>query len=56
MIELRSPRLHLIAATLEMARADVEDRVELARLLDARLPEWPPPLNDDASARFFSTI
>ena len=54
MIELRTPRLHLIAATLEIARAEVSDRSILARLLDARLPaDWPPPLNDDDSARFF---
>jgi ribosomal-protein-alanine N-acetyltransferase len=53
-IELRTPRLHLIAATLELARAEVSDRSMLARLLDARLPsDWPPPLNDDDSARFF---
>ena len=37
-----------------MARAEVEDRVALEALLAARLPsDWPPPLNDDASARFF---
>ncbi len=54
MIELRTPRLHLIAATSEMALAEVSDRTALARLLDARLPaDWPPPLNDDESARFF---
>lgn len=54
MTELRTPRLHLIAATLEMARAEVHDRAALATLLDARLPaDWPPPLNDAASARFF---
>ena len=54
MIELRTPRLHLIAATSEVARAEVSDRSALARLLDARLPaDWPPPLNDDESARFF---
>jgi len=53
-IELRTPRLHLIAATSELAQAEVSDRQALARLLDARLPaDWPPPLNDDESARFF---
>ncbi len=36
-----------------MARTN--DRAPLSNLLDARLPEeWPPPLNDDASARFFA--
>ena len=35
-----------------MARTN--DRAPLSNLLDATLPEeWPPPLNDDASARFF---
>lgn len=54
MIELHTPRLTLVAATLEIARAEVEDRATLATLLGARLPsEWPPPLNDDDSARFF---
>ena len=54
MIELHTPRLNVIAATLEMAAAEVSDRPALAGLLAARLPEgWPPPLNDDDSARFF---
>lgn len=54
MTELRTSRLHLIAATLEMAHAEVHDRAALATLLEARLPgDWPPPLNDAASARFF---
>jgi len=53
-IELRTPRLHIIAATPEIARAEVEDRAALAALLGAGLPsDWPPPLNDGASARFF---
>ena len=54
MIELRTPRLHIIAATVEIARAEVYDRSLLAELLNAQLPaDWPPPLNDAASARFF---
>jgi RimJ/RimL family protein N-acetyltransferase len=36
-----------------MARTN--EREPLSRLLNAALPEeWPPPLNDDASARFFA--
>jgi ribosomal-protein-alanine N-acetyltransferase len=53
-IELRTPRLRLVAATLEMAQAELNDRARLARLLGAELPPgWPPPFNDDDSARFF---
>lgn len=54
MIELRTPRLHLIAATAEIAQAEVSGRAALADLLDAQVPaDWPPPGNDEASARFF---
>ena len=35
-------RLELVAATVEMARADIEGRGELGRLLRARVAEgWP---------------
>lgn len=49
MISLRTPRLHLIAADADAARADADgDRTRLAALLDAREPpEWPPPLTAD---------
>ena len=54
MIELRTLRLHLIAETLELARAEASGHVALADVLDARVPaDWPPPGNDEASARFF---
>jgi RimJ/RimL family protein N-acetyltransferase len=47
---VRTPRLELIAATAETARAEQTDRQALLRLLDAEPPVfWPPPLNDDAS-------
>ncbi len=53
LIELRTPRLHLVAATLDLAQTN--DRARLSELLQADLPEyWPPPLNDDASAKFFA--
>lgn len=46
-ILLRTRRLHLRSATPELAAADLNDRPEFCRLLDADLPaEWPPPLND----------
>lgn len=45
---VRTPRLTLHAATLEMARAAAEDVPRLAALLDAQVPAaWPPPLIDD---------
>jgi len=43
----------LVVATVEIARAN--DRARLSELLNADVPEeWPPPLNDDASAKFFA--
>jgi RimJ/RimL family protein N-acetyltransferase len=44
---VHTARLDLVAATVDLARADLDDRSALARLLEARIaPEWPPPLND----------
>ena len=55
MLDLHTPRLHLIAATLAMADAEASDRARLSILLRASLPlDWPPPLNDEASARWFT--
>ena len=56
---VKTERLDLIAGTLDLARADIENRAEFARLLGARVPEsWPPPLNDEESmawsARFLN--
>ena len=49
-MRLTTDRLELVAATAELARADLTDRALFARLLGARVPpEWPPPLNDEAS-------
>ncbi|MCI0655824.1 MAG: GNAT family N-acetyltransferase [Acidobacteria bacterium] len=53
---LRSERLLLIAATVEMVRAEIHDRRELARLVEARVPaDWPPPLNDETSQQWTLT-
>ncbi len=41
-LRLETPRLGLVAATAEMARAEIEDLDRLAELLGARLPFWPP--------------
>jgi RimJ/RimL family protein N-acetyltransferase len=40
-------RLELVAATVELARAEIDDLPALARGLGASVAaEWPPPLND----------
>ncbi|HVP52751.1 MAG TPA: GNAT family N-acetyltransferase [Terriglobales bacterium] len=53
---LRTRRLLLRSATPELASADLRDRSEFSRLLNARIPEdWPPPLNDDTSKTFTLT-
>ncbi len=50
---LRTPRLQLRSATAELAAADLNNRSEFSRLLEADVPEdWPPPLNDDDSKAF----
>lgn len=50
---IRSERLELIAATAEMVRAEIQDRTELARLVQAHVPaDWPPPLNDESSQQW----
>jgi len=45
---IRTERLDLIPATLEILEADRDDHQKLARLLSAAVPgSWPPPLLDD---------
>jgi RimJ/RimL family protein N-acetyltransferase len=45
LLKLDTPRLELIAATAEVARAGAGDQATLARLLSARVPgSWPPEL------------
>lgn len=45
---IRTKRLDLIPATLEILEADRDDRQKLARLLSAAVPgSWPPPLLDE---------
>ena len=47
---LRTERLELIPATLELADADLHNRLEFMHQLHARvLDSWPPPLNDERS-------
>ena len=46
-------RLELIAATVETARADLQDKDLFAELLNAQVPNnWPPEFNDDDSKRY----
>ena len=46
-LSVRTQRLELVAATVELARAEMDDVPALARLLGASVAaEWPPPLND----------
>ncbi|HOI58622.1 hypothetical protein [Methanoculleus sp.] len=53
-LRIHTGRLDLIPATLEILKADRNDRRELARLLDAAVPgSWPPPLLDDATITEF---
>ncbi len=50
---IRTARLELIPATVEIARAEIEDRARFAAALGVALPEfWPPPLNDDTSMQW----
>jgi RimJ/RimL family protein N-acetyltransferase len=53
-LKIITERLELVAATLALAHAELEDRPRFAQLLDARVPvNWPPPLNDTASMSWF---
>jgi len=52
-IELVTPRLILVAVTLDLIEAEIADRSRLAHLLGAEVPaDWPPPLNDENSMRW----
>jgi [ribosomal protein S5]-alanine N-acetyltransferase len=49
-----TPRLDLVAATLEHMVAEADDPERLGTILGASVPkDWPPPLNDEDSQRFF---
>lgn len=50
---VKTARLHLKSANVELAAADLNDSARLARLLQAELPDnWPPPLNDENSKTY----
>ena len=50
---LVTARLRLVPATLELADADLHNRLEFSHQLRASVPDsWPPPLNDEGSMRY----
>lgn len=54
MIEVGTERLRLVASNGALIRAEIEGRERFARMLGAAEPEeWPPPLNDADSLRFY---
>lgn len=54
---LHTTRLELVAATLQMALAERDDRGSLERDYGIRLAlPWPPPLNDEASLAWSISI
>jgi RimJ/RimL family protein N-acetyltransferase len=51
---LTTTRLELVAGTVELARAEINDLAAFAALLGVPEPKiWPPPLNDENSQRYF---
>jgi RimJ/RimL family protein N-acetyltransferase len=51
---LKTERLELVPATYELCVAEIADRAALGALLNAAVPtDWPPPLNDATSQKFF---
>ena len=49
-LRLLTSRLELVAATVELAKAEINNLPLLAQLLDTPTPtNWPPPLNDEHS-------
>jgi RimJ/RimL family protein N-acetyltransferase len=50
---LTTPRLRLVPATVALARAEIADREDFARLLEATIPDnWPPETLADALPLF----
>jgi RimJ/RimL family protein N-acetyltransferase len=53
-LRMTTTRLELVAGTVALAKAEIDDLPALAGLLDVPLPtHWPPPLNDEHSQKFF---
>lgn len=54
---IQTPRLKLVPASVELARAEVHNRAQFAVLLNARVPEnWPPETAVDALPLFLQWI
>jgi RimJ/RimL family protein N-acetyltransferase len=54
---IETHRLKLIPATIALARAEITDRGELARLLSAQVPDnWPPEALADALPTFLGWL
>jgi [ribosomal protein S5]-alanine N-acetyltransferase len=54
---LQTARMRLVPATVALARAELTDRAEFARLLAAAVPEeWPPEILADALPLFLQWI
>lgn len=52
-IAVSTPRLILVAATLEVQHAELDDRALFASRLDVEVPfDWPPLYNDEPSMRW----
>jgi ribosomal-protein-alanine N-acetyltransferase len=53
-LRLLTPRLELVAASVELAQAEITDLSAFAELLNVPRPtRWPPPLNDEHSQQYF---
>jgi [ribosomal protein S5]-alanine N-acetyltransferase len=53
-LRLLTPRLELVAGTMQLAQAEISNLPSFAQLLDAPTPaSWPPPLNDEHSQQYF---
>lgn len=51
---IHTSRLELVAASVELAEAEINNLAELSEMLSAPKPaSWPPPLNDEHSQRHF---
>jgi len=53
-LRILTPRLELVAVTVQLAQAETDNLPALAHLLDTPTPtSWPPPLNDEHSRQYF---
>ncbi len=56
-IQIRTHRLKIVPATVALARSELGDRSEFARLLDSSVPEnWPPESAADALPLFLGWL